>query len=349
MSGKKQHYIPQALLRGFGTLRNKKVYVQVFPYERVSFEVATDSIGAMRYFYSKPAESVGEVTLDDKITHYEASQAKILNQFRIQSANLLVDPSKAAELVTHLSIRNANFRYVTTDGVGRLFQEVTDIFKDKERTRRAMGLDGDKPSGVMVEKIDEMIEEHWDLFCQLGMTRDQMREWAWKEAKPLFEQNFGELAAGVAAVEEMMSPTLASVSKDAQIGALEKGMAPEARLKALEKFNWKLHERESDPFILSDCVAIALTKEGPISASLAGVEDTNLIIMPLNSDRLLVGSDIENPVVPDDINRIMAACGWDFFISASLDDFCAQLHGELRTIPTQVFQKLVLNVTSEYP
>lgn len=70
MAGRKQHYIPQALQRGFEAAKSgKHSQVWVFRKCQVPYLSSTEGVGAQRHFYSEPA--AGEATLDDLITEYE--------------------------------------------------------------------------------------------------------------------------------------------------------------------------------------------------------------------------------------------------------------------------------------
>src|SRR3954451_2575706 len=118
MSGRKQHFIPQSLLRGFGVERSKKTYVVAYTYDRGIFAPPTDGIGAERSFYSELDVERTSETLDDRITDYEQRIPAVLNQLRQVSAE--ADPAVAAELVTHLTVRNDHFRKAISTGGANL-------------------------------------------------------------------------------------------------------------------------------------------------------------------------------------------------------------------------------------
>jgi hypothetical protein len=119
MSGLKQHYIPQSLLRGFGKQgKGKSVQVTVYSRDRGVFTTATGGVAARRYFYSQLADGVGVETLDDRITAFETRLAKILVEFRGVVPGHTVDATKAAEVVTHLCARQAHLPLRA--GAGRL-------------------------------------------------------------------------------------------------------------------------------------------------------------------------------------------------------------------------------------
>ncbi len=54
MAGRKQHYIPQALQRGFGTVAGKTTRVYVFRKEQETYCSSIVGVAAERDFYSRP-------------------------------------------------------------------------------------------------------------------------------------------------------------------------------------------------------------------------------------------------------------------------------------------------------
>jgi hypothetical protein len=64
MSGRKQHHIPQSVLRAFETpSKGKKTQVWIFS-KRNQFKAPTDDVAAERHFYSELSTD-GTKTLDD--------------------------------------------------------------------------------------------------------------------------------------------------------------------------------------------------------------------------------------------------------------------------------------------
>ena len=83
MSGRKQHFIPQSLLKGFGRAgKGAKIQVVVYSHDRGIFPAATDGVAAEREFYSKLAVESEADTRDDKITAYETPLADTLATLR---------------------------------------------------------------------------------------------------------------------------------------------------------------------------------------------------------------------------------------------------------------------------
>ena len=73
MAGRKQHYIPQLLQKGFTfSGAGKKPQLYQFSKNLKPFSSSTEGTGAMRDFYSNPIANGSDV-LDDLITEFEAT------------------------------------------------------------------------------------------------------------------------------------------------------------------------------------------------------------------------------------------------------------------------------------
>src|SRR3546814_469453 len=132
MSGRKQHFIPQSLLRGFSVGKSgSKAQVTVYPYGRAPFRTATDGIAASRSFYSELGAAGGPKTLDDRITAHETGLAHELRDWRALADRSRVDGAAAADLVTHLVIRNDNFRKTVNAALTRMFEAFDEASKDR--------------------------------------------------------------------------------------------------------------------------------------------------------------------------------------------------------------------------
>ncbi len=141
MSGRKQHYIPQSLLKSFETpSKGKTKKVWVFKKGQKPFLSATEDVAAQRDFYSDPLKD-GLLTLDDRITGYEIELNRLIETLLKAPADLPVDSTVAAEVVTHLTIRAAFLRGVATFGVNHLIGSAVDLLGSEEYLRASWGID----------------------------------------------------------------------------------------------------------------------------------------------------------------------------------------------------------------
>ncbi|MBF0263141.1 MAG: DUF4238 domain-containing protein [Magnetococcales bacterium] len=115
MSGRKQHYIPQFLLRKFAAIKKKKGN-QVYVYTKEKCILTeTKNIGAERDFYSSLAIP-GIQQLDDKITNHEKEMAVMLISLLNKGTSVSVDADIAASFVTHLTSRTKFIRQAISSG-----------------------------------------------------------------------------------------------------------------------------------------------------------------------------------------------------------------------------------------
>jgi hypothetical protein len=107
VAGRKQHFIPQALQRGFGVAKGKKTQVYVFKKGQEPYYSSTEGVAAQRDFYSEPSD---EQSLDDKITTYEGTVLAPAVAALREAPVGPIDSHVAAAVVVHLSIRSAFVR-----------------------------------------------------------------------------------------------------------------------------------------------------------------------------------------------------------------------------------------------
>src|SRR5688500_17203019 len=110
MAGRRQHYIPQFLQRGFLSTQSDQadltwLHLRNTPPRLVS----TRDVGVGEYFYSKLAAD-GSSTLDDLITELECGPLADLASIKRTPIGELIDPTVAIRLVAHLTVRTAHVR-----------------------------------------------------------------------------------------------------------------------------------------------------------------------------------------------------------------------------------------------
>jgi hypothetical protein len=92
-----------------------------------------------RHFYSELSTD-GTQTLDDLITGYEARLGSLLATLRAASPRSEVDATVAAEVVTHLTIRNAHIRKSIGAGMQLLIDKASNLLTDETNLRSMLGV-----------------------------------------------------------------------------------------------------------------------------------------------------------------------------------------------------------------
>ena len=347
MSGRKQHFIPQSLLKGYGQSgKGAKVQVVAYTHERGIFSAATDGVAAEREFYSKLAiEGEGE-TLDDKITAYETSFAQTLTELRSIDDGGTAEPGKAAEFVTHLVVRNDHLRKLMSSAATNMFNGFSDAFANQDQAKAMLGLSGQKPSAMFAEKLDEAYAENSAMIAMLGMSKQEFNEWAFAQGKATFGAFHAQLMGPLQQAFAEMMGKIADTAADAHRRSLEGTLSPEARIEKLKELEWRV-VHGTEPLILPDCVAVAMgakVEAFPLLLEEAN-DEADSVYVPLSSEQLLVGSK-RSIETPNNLNDMFAECSWDFFIARDRTPQLENLAQRIRIGANKRVQDTVSDVIS---
>lgn len=314
MAGRRQHYIPQFLQRGFlGDPRQEAERTWLHRRGAKARLVGIRDVGVREHFYSKLSAD-GAATLDDLITAMEHSFGAALTTIRQAPVGTLLDPKSAARLTAHLTLRTAHIRSVFQQGVTQLFDQLDDLFADPGRLREVLGLDG--ADDGTIEIIDEVLRE-----IPLGelvpppfarrltafLVRESFDEY-YEKSKPAISLAFAMLGKG-----------LATVTRDGHNKALmtaDQGSWEEE----LSQLTWRTYSVVGA--IFPDCVALVQDAAGVFTPLVLREHgQMEIVILPIAHDRLLVGS--KHPkidIAVESINRASASCSDNFFISHEARD-----------------------------
>lgn len=291
MAGKKQHYIPQCLLRAFAARSTpKRDYVFVFNNFKDPFLSPTEDVAAQRYFYSD-ASDTGGTSLDDIITDYENYLAPRLVSLRNAEPDAPIESKLAAEVVAHLTIRTAYLRDVFGMAALGIIDVLEDAFRDPLKLREILGIDAPQPSAQFERALDEALEE---IARQLPSEASIPRTFLEEVAIALVREQFGALHANnvrmTTGLLQMVKDRMPELMKNAHRGALGKALVPQERIEALEKYSWSVHVTASANFVLPDCVTLAIGSNG-VCAPYVGNDlgSIECVLLPLSPNRVLVG------------------------------------------------------------
>lgn len=319
MSGRKQHYIPQCLLKGFKTFsKGKAVKAFVFKKGQRPFISSIEDVAAERYFYSKPSND-GSQTLDDEITRYEDELGRLLIVLREAPLGARIDASVAAEVIVHLTIRGANLRDVFSIGVEQLVTGAADIFTNEEYMSTLLGADADVPSPLLEEQIEKLIEEHEDKLTKVGLPKPLLRQIAFTLVRENFDCFFALQSPIFSTILNDIASNARTIVRNGHIKALAANLKPDARVASLSRFVWTICAPPGDDLILPDCVAIVMKVDGtmPEPYIISRLDEICTVFVPISSDRILIGCrNIDQLPDVSGFNEFAAACSQTFFVSS---------------------------------
>lgn len=344
MAGKKQHYIPQALLRGFlinekGNDRQTRVYKK----GQAPYPSSVGDIAATRYFYSDPSSGPSK-SLDDRITDYENRLGPLLKELRTADDGHLVDPIVAAEVVAHLSIRGAYLREIFSFGVHKLIDGASTRLKDEELARSMFGVDEHAEESQLTSAIDEQLSAVKDHLPD-GLPVPLLRRMLLHFVREEFGNIYGKTLPSIQEALENLVSGIPSAIRDGHGNALSSGLVPDKRVADLATLSWRVYQT-GESLLLPDCVAISIDTDGATAQpyALGDVERIDSIMLPLSSNRLLIGRSADSPADEDpgrDFNLHAAGCSTVFFVSAERSDELLALSETIGSIPQRTISALV--------
>jgi hypothetical protein len=352
VAGVNQHNIPQFLSRGFRIpdgAANKDA--KTWLYEKgiaprrgsIRYDVAVEPL-----FYSA-ISSDGAKTLDDEITDYEDAAARRLGALRSATVDTKVNSGAAAEIVAHLTIRNAHLRRTFTMGVNAIIGRAVDVFCNETTLRPVLGVDRDVPSEPVRNLIDEQLRTN-PILAATGIPAHVLSQMAQMVLKENFRTFVTEHVPHLMTTFEVLSAQAPAHIREGHNKALSSGLAPDRRIDVLKALRWRVLPCPDEGFVLPDCVALAADDEGGLkSLIVADLEKVTTVLMPLSTDRMLVGLGPSVPVPElSSFNAAAASASHTFFIAARSDDNLSVLSERIGQSSSQFVDKTVGAVFDEF-
>ena len=294
MAGKRQHTVPQFLLRGFESSQNGDGEALVWFYRKgqPGIETAVKGILLECYFYGKPEES----DLDARITSLEASYSALTAQLRLYEGLIPANwKDPVAELVSHLCVRTRAVRESVSLALEAQFDGLLERLSRPETIKAA---------------VDHVLRKR-------GRTGNLAQ--ARSELLPAIT------AIYIAKLDELRSGMILPRTKRREafraghIDTLSRNLDCLARRRTYEGYTWAVVHTEHE-LLLGDSVCIFETSGKRRFKPLDDKGDrVRRIYLPLSAHRLLIGGETV-PATKVEIELIRQAasfCSWECVVSAS--------------------------------
>lgn len=319
MAGKRQHYLPRFLQRGFLIEREdpEKEGERTWLHRlgAPARPVGIGDVGVEDWFYSRKG-LLDEVTLDDVVTELEKGFSRDVATLRTFTPDVAIEPKLAAKTVVHLVMRTAHMRRTMSTGITGLIEEIGALFTDPDRLTAMIGFTSPELAVVVTDGI-----------------RDAALKLAPAGIPPAFGERLftffmrergDELAANARTMMAPLIPTLleglAGQVRDSHNELVAQELDDHGWVAVLSGFSWSV-DVASD-LVLPDAVALSRSAAGPLEPLVfTGGTDTELVLLPLARDRMLVGRRDPGATIDlSEFNREAAAACQGFFISARSHD-----------------------------
>lgn len=340
MAGRKQHFIPQALQRGFGVVKGKATRVYVFKKGQEPYRSSTEGVAAQRDFYSEPSD---EQSLDDKITTYEGTVlAPAVAALRAAQVGAF-DSNVAAAVVVHLSFRSAFVRGSFSAAATEMLDHFADAMRSDQTARALLEVDSFKAESTLVKLIEEGIASQFGALPESG--RNALAKLVHFRAREKFPKMFPELATMFLQQLGILLEKIPEMIVSGHSKALERDLVPTRRVQRLKAMNWQIIATEPPThFVLPDCLAVGSKTsdfQEMVPYSLLSDDDLAGVVMPVCSSKVLVGCFGNLELEVASLNRAFAQCSLDFFISSQADSQTAEAAQRIGSTVSKYVESLV--------
>lgn len=306
MSGKRHHFIPQFLQRGFANhSTGKDHYVWVYRKGDLNpFNSNIKNIGLEGYFYSVNKET----TLDDLITEVESEFASFVENLR-NNPESIVNQKIAAQLIAHLEVRTKNLRQSFTQTTETLFLEVASFLNDPIRSRQFV-------EKQVKEELPKMLEEE---MIKRGIPPVLFPIYK-NQFAPFVNQQIPEMIHKTRELMEYISQNISTIlensMKSGHIQALLKSHTPPVKVSAYQKLNFKIIDTDGVEMPLGDSAVIFKLKGENSYKQYYGIGNKlAYVVLPISPTKILVGLNGDFKVDMSSLPLAIATCSLNYFIA----------------------------------
>jgi uncharacterized protein YaaW (UPF0174 family) len=308
MSGRRHHFIPQFLQRGFAShYTSKDSYTWVYRKGDINpFNSNIKNIGIESDFYSEDKET----TLDENITDAETKFGLFVDELRKADLNEKVDKSKAAKLIAHLEVRTKNLRINYRNAGTYAVNETAKFLENTDNCEKFI-------RGQVKTQVNLMIDEE---LSKRNIARTLFPIFR-NQIAPLVEQKIPEMTENMIQMMKYVRENLPSLfnksAKSGHIKALLNTHTPPIKVKVYEKLSYKIISTGNYKIPLGDSsVIFNIDEEREFKPFFEKGNKLIAVILPICSTRLLIGSLTEYTVNVEKVINAIASCSLDYFISS---------------------------------
>jgi gamma-glutamylcyclotransferase (GGCT)/AIG2-like uncharacterized protein YtfP len=344
LSGKRHHFLPKFLQKGFAIEENSKTQ-KIWVYKKNSPTYPANIIdsGVEGYFYGVDGDS----TLDDEITTFEDKYGRIIHSARTSPLDTKLDKKSISKLIYNFEIRTRNLRQNFRESMDFVVQEVLNKLSNPKEYEK-----------ILKRMIDDELNKLIDQECeQQGVPRSILPLYraAFKnESKdklelytPLLHE---KMKSSCEHFKELVTDVLASSVKNSHIKAmLESSKKTPLKLKWYEQLEYSICETGDEEIPLGDSIILFHVKEDrKFKNFLDDKKSLIAVILPISPKRIIYGTKNKN-YVPDfsALKQAIISNSKEFFLFSSHDDCLDSLKENISTnshiLSEEEIKNIILN------
>jgi len=310
MAGKRQHYVPQALQRGFvSRWRGQNAYTCVYRKGAEPFETNIRNAAVESHFY---VDLDGEEA-DSQITEREGEYGALLNHLRAYGSAESIDSERLAELVAHFEIRTRSLRENFKDMAGFVANELFRVLEEPGMFEQYLRRELDRDPAFLDGPVGEQLREK-------GISQEQI-DVIFANRDALFEFALPQIRDGLAQTARELRTELPGILETSlrkgHVSALQRSLSPESKIARYRNLVFSVIDTGSVRVPLGDSITVFVTNAGEsISSFYDGSRDLDCLLIPVGEQRVLIGRSSEYSPRTRDIPAVIARVSFEQFIAA---------------------------------
>lgn len=314
MSGKRQHYLPRFLLKGFASrMERNEAYTWVYYLGKEPYETNIRNIGLERYFYGAHQSAA-----DAAITGAETAYSDLLFQLREETTNRELNNPLIPKFIAHLVVRTKHARRTMEDAGGALVK----LLHNKLGTPEVMNSALSKYAKEHPERVKEIIREELQKATGGILMPEQLEKLVElfsgnSQHLPKFEDSSFH-ATVTTPLLQTFEKHLPSIIERAHVKALTTDHTPEPRVNEITGLNWRLLVEPEGSFILGDIGPVArIDNDENFRGLFWSTGSIHEIYLPISDRQVIAGWLNEKGGYPglDAINKASASLCREFFVA----------------------------------
>ena len=313
MSGKRQHIIPQFLLKGFATQKKKTFSSWVYRKDRTQFRANVSKIGVSKRFY----ENSDGVSADDLMTLNESDLSLFVYELRQLNRETIVDDDRVFKLVSQSFFRTRFIRLSISKTLYKSCTNLSTVLSSPQIVKKIFFSN--------LDKYIQYMDNNWEEVANEYQIPQELRD----ELLNTFKAGFLSVSPqkldifSKFAVKKIQKTAEASEinAKRAHIQSIISDYEKDYECTSFGDFIW--HIALYDSLILGDSICFFFSNSKKIFRSnFDHNEDISHIVLPLSTTHCLIGkrSMSEEDLSSETIYLGSARCSSNFFIAEKQTD-----------------------------
>lgn len=310
MAGKRQHFIPQFLQRGFAShFSGNEAFTWVYRKDTKPFNSNIKNIGVEGYFYTLD----GDTELDKSITDLEGTFNEIILGLRHQDPAMLNNSEEIAKLLAHLEIRTRHLRKSFLESGTYLMDELLKHISNEEVLARYFQKTIQSDPYLIENAMAKEIQK-------LGIPIEYLPD-IMELSEPLLEKalhcSISMMSHFSVHFRNSLPTTMKEVVKSGHIKALTSTLAPESKVDRFRELQFRIISAYDIALPLGDSMVLYhMANKTSFKPFFEGKDELLGVFLPLSPHHVLVGSKGKYDFELSKLRQEIVGCSLEHFISS---------------------------------